>query len=138
MILTLTRKKMTSDSTPGELWVDGKFECFTLEDLCRTGPKVYGETAIPEGTYRVIINMSPKFKKLMMRVLAVPGFDGILIHKGNSDEDTSGCILVGDRLLDGKIVAGTSTPAHDHLYSRVMFALLAGNEVNITIKSEFA
>ena len=57
--------------------------------------KVYGETCIPYGTYKVVINKSPKFKRLMPRLLDVPHFDGILIHSGNTEKDSAGCIILG-------------------------------------------
>jgi len=137
MILTLDRHTLANSATLGDLYLDGVFECHTLEDVVRKGAKVYGETAIPAGTYRVVINLSPRFKKMMMRLLDVPGFDGILIHKGNTDHDTKGCILVGDTLTATGILAGTSTPAYDRLYSKVLNALLASYPVSITIRNTF-
>ena len=111
MILQLRRYAATGKVTLGRLSVDGKHCCYTLEDEVRTGPKVWGETAIPAGVYEIIINMSPRFKKLLPRLLNVPGFDGILIHKGNTAKDTYGCILVGDKIQGEAIAPGTSTPA---------------------------
>lgn len=95
MKLTVNRNQLTNKSTIGELWIDGKFECYTLEDVCRKGIKISGQTAIPEGTYEVIIDYSNRFKKDMPHVLNVPGFEGIRIHPGNTAENTEGCLLVG-------------------------------------------
>lgn len=95
MQLRLVRTEFYSSNTIGKLYVDGKFECFTLEDTVRTGPKVYGETAIPVGKYRVTVELSPRFKRLLPRLHGVPQFSGVLIHSGNKAADTEGCILVG-------------------------------------------
>jgi hypothetical protein len=98
MQLTLVRKIFTKNSTIGELFVDGNFFCYTLEDVIRD-VKIPDETAIPYGTYEIIINMSNKFQCPMPLLLNVPGFNGIRIHKGNTKADTSGCILVGAKKM---------------------------------------
>lgn len=95
MKLLLVRDKQVGNGTPGTLYIDGVKHGFTLEDIARP-IKVYGKTCIPKGTYKVIINMSNRFKKLMPLLLNVPGFEGIRIHAGNFSEDTEGCILVGN------------------------------------------
>ena len=85
-----------SSATIGELLVNDKHFCDTLEDRVRPeGEKVHGKTAIPEGTYEVKLTYSPRFKKILPEILNVPNFSGIRIHTGNSSEDTEGCILVG-------------------------------------------
>jgi len=125
-------------ATLGKLFIDGAFECYTLEDPVRDlGPKgegkIPGDTAIPAGRYRVVINQSPRFKKLMIRLLDVPFFTGILMHGGNTTEDTHGCVLVGDGTQGDTIKAGTSTPAIKRLFAKVDGALKRGEEVWITI-----
>lgn len=95
MKLTLKRNVSNSSCTIGKLYVDGKFECFTLEDVVRTGPKVDSQTAIPVGTYSVCIDFSNRFQRLMPHILNVPNFTGVRIHTGNTDANTDGCILVG-------------------------------------------
>jgi hypothetical protein len=95
MKIDICREDFTDKSTVGKMFVDGVFECFTLEDVVRNGPKVYGATAIPVGTYSVIIDFSGHFQKELPRILDVPGFEGIRIHCGNTDKDTEGCILLG-------------------------------------------
>lgn len=95
MKLRLDRTQRGATCTIGNLYVDGKWECFTLEDVVRKGPKVYGETAIPAGTYTVQITHSKRFNRDLPLLLSVPGFEGIRIHPGNSASDTEGCILVG-------------------------------------------
>ena len=127
MELTLTRKVKTGESTIGVLFVDGVFQCYTLEDVIRTGPKVYGATAIPAGTYKVILTMSPRFKRVLPLIVDVPGFDGIRIHPGNTAKDTDGCILVGTS--SGLDVVNNSRVAFEALYSK----LLNTSGITITI-----
>lgn len=101
--MLLKRIKEINNATLGELYINNKFVCYTLEDRVRS-EKIKHETAIPSGTYNLIINQSVRFKKKLPLLLNVPNFTGIRIHAGNTIEDTSGCILVGlfikeDRLL---------------------------------------
>ena len=120
-ILTLKRDTYTSKTTIGKLYVNDLFICDTLEDVCRDinkdgdlkdsgESKIYGETAIPSGIYKVIINMSPRFKKFFPRVEGVEGYSGVLIHSGNWAKDTYGCILTGTRGVDC-LLGGTSMKA---------------------------
>ena len=109
MKLKLIRKYRKQDYTIGKLYVDGAYFCDTLEDYDRLyfgGIKVAGRTAIPVGTYKVVLNVqSPKYARkdywrkynngYMPRLLSVPMFSGILIHPGNTAKDTDGCIIVG-------------------------------------------
>lgn len=107
MNLFVKRNRFTSKSTIGEMFVHGALLCYTLEDTVRKAgePKVDGATAIPEGYYQCAVDYSERLKSLMVRVLNVPGFQGILIHRGNTDAETNGCLLVGttpgfDTILD--------------------------------------
>lgn len=104
--------------TIGKMYLDGKYFCDTLEDtdrnISQSTPldtikkvKLPNNTAIPTGTYKVIVNVSPKFKRLLPRLLNVPGFDGVLIHRGNTDKDTSGCILIGENKVVGRVINST-------------------------------
>jgi hypothetical protein len=99
MNLTLKRDVFADKFTLGSLMVNGKHLGFTCEDKDRKleegNEKVYGQTAIPRGKYKVIISFSHRFKKPMPEVLSVPGFSGIRIHGGNTDADTLGCPLLG-------------------------------------------
>lgn len=95
MDIKLHRKIFTDDSTIGEMYIDGEFFCFTLEDKERPH-KIQNVTAIPKGKYEVVINFSNRFKKYMPLLLNVPNYTGIRIHSGNTSKDTEGCILVGD------------------------------------------
>lgn len=118
MKIVLQRGTGEKDSTPGQLFVDGRFECFTLEDIVRRpGVKVYGQTAIPAGTYQVVVTMSPRFKRLLPLLLNVPGFEGIRIHTGNKAADTDGCILVGDSPTAGWLEQ--SKVAFDRLFAKL-------------------
>ena len=116
--LELKRIARKATYTVGRLYVDGKYFCDTLEDvdrgLTQTMPlteikriKVMRRTAIPAGTYNMIVNLSPAKQRLLPRLLNVPGFDGILIHRGNTDADSSGCILVGENKQVGKVLNST-------------------------------
>ena len=128
MKLTLERISKTSECTIGELYVDGKFECYTLEDVVRdNGVKIDGQTAIPAGTYRVQITFSNRFQKLLPELLNVPNYTGVRIHTGNTSKDTEGCILVGKARLTNSIVE--SRLAFDHLFPQ----LKAAKDITITI-----
>lgn len=104
--------------TIGRLYINNEYFCDILEDadrgLAQNTPisiikskKVPGKTAIPTGTYKVIVNISPKFKRMLPRLLDVPGFDGILIHRGNSADQSSGCLLCGENKVVGKVINST-------------------------------
>lgn len=106
MELKLVRDLKNDKYTLGSLYIDNAFFCYTVEDTVRDKnndgdlkdigeAKVYGETAIPKGNYKVILSMSNRFKKLMPEVLNVPEFTGIRIHAGNTAIDSHGCIIVG-------------------------------------------
>lgn len=103
MNLLLKRQIKTSDFTLGELFIDGEHFCYTVEDMERMpGEKIFGKTAIPKGTYKVIINHSNHFDKQMPLLLNVPDFEGVRIHSGNTAADTEGCILAGyKRTING-------------------------------------
>lgn len=94
MVLVLLRTVFTPQSTIGNLYVNGKFECYTLEDRVREA-KIARHTAIPAGHYPVDITYSPRFKRDLPLIENVPDFVGIRIHPGNTADDTEGCILVG-------------------------------------------
>lgn len=96
MKFEVIRYEYLEDRTLGELEIDGKHFCYTLEDRVRPpGEKVYGETAIPEGTYDVVIAPFRGDKnKMYPCLLKVPMFTGVCIHGGNKPEDSLGCILV--------------------------------------------
>ena len=127
MNILVKRLHKTNKSTIGEMFIDGIFECYTLEDVERK-EKVYGETAIDKGSYKVIINKSNRFKVDMPLLLNVPKFEGIRIHAGNKAADTHGCILVGTtRSLD---FIGNSKKAYNKLFAKMKLA----KSINIIIE----
>lgn len=109
MELKLVRIAKRPTYTVGKLYVDGMYFCDTLEDAVRIigengDGKIKHHTAIPAGRYPVVYNYSQKLKRKLPRLQNVPFFDGILIHRGNTADDTSGCILVGENKIVGKVV----------------------------------
>lgn len=136
MELKLVRDVLAGQYTLGQLYVDGHFECYTCEDQVRSaGEKVHGSTAIPEGTYRVIINRSPRFQRDLPRLLDVPGFEGVLIHPGNTAADTEGCILPGRRRAPEAGAVYESRLAFDALFAKMQAALQEGGEIALEITS---
>lgn len=124
MKLTLKRGKSSAVSTIGELFVDGKFECYILEDVVREKPgvpvsewKIKGKTAIPVGVYGVALTMSPKYGRIMPLLVNVPGYEGIRIHSGNVAEDTEGCLLTGQ--TKGVDCVGGSRAAFQVLFDKL-------------------
>lgn len=135
MEIIVNRIFKASTYTIGELSVDGTYICDTLEDRVRpAGEKVYGETAIPYGTYTVTLSYSNRFKKTMPEILNVPNFSGIRIHCGNSSKDTEGCLLVGK--WDGKTEnwISDSKNSYNKLYSLLEEAFNKKENITITIK----
>lgn len=136
MELTLNRIFLGSSATIGELLINDKYLCDTLEDRVRPeGEKVYGKTAIPEGTYEVKLTHSPRFKKILPEILNVPNFSGIRIHTGNSSKDTEGCILVGTWDGEKEDWVGNSRIAFDELMALLEEATNNKEKVTITVKS---
>ena len=136
MELKLNRIFLGSSATIGELLVNDKHLCDTLEDRVRPeGEKVYGKTAIPEGTYEVKLTYSPRFKKILPEILNVPNFSGIRIHTGNSSKDTEGCILVGTWDGEKEDWVGNSRIAFDELMALLEEATNNKEKVTITVKS---
>jgi hypothetical protein len=142
MKLLLKRKFKCETYTVGDLFIDGKFFCHTIEDCvrllpetcpdtpngisCRCKEKVYAQTAIPAGEYKVTMEISPKFGRVLPRLHNVPHFLGILIHSGNSAGNSAGCIIVGDNTAKGKVT--NSRAVSDRLNA------LLGREKDITIE----
>jgi len=128
-----------SDDTLGRLYIDDKLICFTIEDEMRA-VKVKGNTAIPFGTYKIGTRHSPKFSPKfghdMLWIKEVPGFEYILIHTGNTEADTEGCLIVVSKLgvLNGKRAVLESKKAYDIVYKAIKGALDKGIEVTITYK----
>ena len=149
MEILVKRIAKKSKYTIGKMYIDGQYICDTLEDADRglnqnmslkeiNSKKVYGETAIPTGTYKVDMNtVSPKFKSRtwakpyggkLPRLVLVPGYDGVLIHPGNKAEDTLGCILVGENKAVGQVLNSQVT------FKKIMSILTKGTNITITIE----
>jgi len=139
MDLKLKRDLLNKSYTLGELFIDGVHFCFTVEDTIRDKnndgdlddlgeTKVYGETAIPKGIYKVVLSMSNRFKVVMPEVKNVKGFEGIRIHAGNTAIDSHGCIIVGTvRTPNG---VGMSRDC----FKRLMIKLANQKDINLTIE----
>ena len=119
MTILLKRIALRDTYTIGKLYIDDKYICDTVEDKVRDinkngvfdngEKKVYGETAIPYGTYEVKWTYSNRFKKYMPEILSVPNFSGIRIHSGNTAADSLGCIIVGENKAVGKVLNSRAT-----------------------------
>jgi 4-hydroxy-3-methylbut-2-en-1-yl diphosphate synthase IspG/GcpE len=142
MEILLKRTTFTEESTIGELYVDGKFECYILEDKDRglkssmslkeiQEKKVYAKTAIPTGKYLVANTHSPRFEKYLPLLLNVPGYAGIRIHPGNYAKDTEGCLLPG--VTKGKDFVGSSRIAFNNLFKKIR-AAEKKEKITITIE----
>lgn len=142
MNILVSRDKNNGDTTIGRMFIDDKFECWTLEDQPNE-KKVYGETRIPAGTYEIKLRTTgtthaayskrfPGMHKGTLHIQDIPGFKYVLIHIGNTDEDTLGCILVGSDVRDWKLL--NSTIAYKKMYPKIAAELEKGNRVTITVQ----
>ena len=151
MKLTLIRKYKKKDYCIGELYIDGKFFSNTLEDPDRgltstmnlteiKSKKIKGDTAIPTGLYKITLNVaSSKYSNFskypyakfcngkMPRLLNVPGYEGILIHAGNTQKDTEGCILIGQNKVVGQVINSQAT-------WKALYTELLKDKNNLTIE----
>ena len=153
MELLLKRRFKGPKYTIGSLYINKDYFCDTIEDKDRElndsmtedeikRIKVYGETAIPYGTYKIDMNtISPKFKDRswakpyggkLPRLLDVKGYEGVLIHVGNIAQDSLGCILVGENKQVGRVINSTAT--FNRLMNILLKAKLKGEEITIIIK----
>ena len=143
MKIYIERKYKKEDYTIGSLFINGKWVCNTLEHKDRglhqgmskleiAIAKVFHETAIPEGTYRVKAGLSMKFKARRPYILDVPGFSGIMIHEGNTVRDTQGCILVGLNTVRGRLTE--SRKCLGEVMAQVLEAEDRGEPVVMTVR----
>ncbi len=136
MKICIERFLFERDCTVGRLYIDGVLKCFTIEDEMRT-IKVRGETAIPYGVYKLGLRYSPKFSPKfgheMLWVKDVPGFEYVLIHWGNTDDDTDGCLVVGDKVgvISGQTAVLNSIATYKEIYKQVADVLTLGGQVTI-------
>lgn len=154
MELKLIRREKTSSYTIGDLYINCSFFSNVLEDCDRgltqdmpldeiKAKKVYGKTAIPTGTYDIDMNtVSPKFKDRswakpyggkLPRLIEVKGFEGVLLHVGNTASDSSGCLLVGRNSIKGMVTDSTKT-FNDLMGKHLLPAKLRGEKITITIE----
>lgn len=154
-ILSL-RDASRGDATAAYVFLNGAFFCHQLEDLVREPEgqkpidpkalahwvatwKVPGKTAITRGRYLVTIDLSAHFKKRMIHLLNVPGFDGIRAHGGLRPEDTEGCLLLGDEMYETpsgpRVKSGTTQPAVERMFAEIQTALTRGEQVWWEIKT---
>ncbi len=141
MQLSLFRRILGTDATIGDLYLDNVLFCYVLEDRDRKleegGEKVYGETAIPRGTYDVVITYSNRFKRELPLLKNVPQFEGIRIHPGNTKEDTHGCLLPGSAYVSsnlGKMGVLNSRATFNKLFTELESAYSKQEPIKITIR----
>lgn len=130
MKLELKRTALNPNYTIGRMSIDGTRFSDTLEDAVRP-VKIKGITAIPAGTYKVVMTLSNRFKKVMPLLVNVPGFEGVRIHSGNTSKDTEGCILIGRNTIKGALTE--SRILTNQLYEYIEEAIQNGEEVEIKI-----
>ena len=137
MNIRVIREPSIGVATGGVVFIDGFYECFSIEDVIREQPgqpvetwKVRGETAIPQGRYRVVLTHSQRFGRVLPLLVDVPGFRGIRIHPGNTAADTEGCLLFGTGRQPGR-VTGSQVACE-----RVMQRFMAESEGNHWIRIE--
>ena len=146
MIIKVLRYSDDGDSTLGLMYIDGAFACYVLEDEHRN-EKVYGQTRIPEGVYPVKLRIEGGFHERyirkftgihmgMLEIQNVPDFEYILIHIGNDDDDTAGCLLIGNTVNNNQLDAGFvghSRDAYIQVYPKIADAIREGEEVWIHV-----
>lgn len=143
MEILLIRENFTDSYTEGRLFINGVYVCDTIEDCDRgltddmtedviLSRKVYGKTCIPYGRYKVIIDWSNKYGKMLIHILNVKGFDGIRVHSLNEASQSLGCIGPGIKTAPGWVSKSRDT--YKKIHSKVDEALNRGDEVHITIK----
>jgi len=147
MNLNIKHFSESKEDTLGLFFINDAFRCFTLEDQFQA-VKVSGETRIPLGEYKIELRKEggfhnrysskfPDMHKGMLQIMDVPGFEYVLIHVGNDDDDTAGCILLGDSCTQNvtrKGFIGSSVAAYKRVYVEILDAMQNGEEVTLTIE----
>lgn len=140
MKILLNRNHHGDNYVIGELSINGERICYTLEDRVRERDgepvgrwKIRGNTAIPKGIYGVVVTYSPRFGRQLPLLQNVPGFTGVRIHPGNSNEDTEGCILVGMTWGGGNFI-GQSRIAFNEVFNVINKAFQRGESIKIEVK----
>ena len=139
MIITVNRFVSDDDTTISQIYIDGKFECFGLEDSRaeykeKERIKVYGKTRVPAGKYKIGLRKEGGFHNRyrqrfgwlhegMLEIKNVPDYQWVLIHCGNTHNDTAGCLLVGTgAVVDDDMMITNSVRAYKKLYEKVIMA----------------
>lgn len=132
MKILVERFDSGSNDTLGRVYIDGVLKCFSIEDEKRV-VKVKGETRIPAGTYNVCFYDSPTHGKKALMIKDVPNFSYVLIHTGNTEDDTMGCLIVGKRIgtLNNKRAVLDSKTAFKEIYAIIAPEIESGKEVTI-------
>jgi len=141
MLITCIREYL-KDSTPSDIYINGDWFCYCLEDVARpVNVKVPRETCIPEGVYHVAITPSNRFGRDMIQLYNDDGmivrrdgktFTGIRVHGGNDTGDTAGCPLVAAHKVSDRVIQGTMENA---LFQQVNLAIMSGDEVKWIVTS---
>ena len=142
MDLRLVRRYLGPEYTIGSLFINGIYLCDTIEDKVRDHNhdgdledagegKVFGKTAIPYGDYKIELSLSPKFKRILPMVLDVKHFTGIRIHRGNTAQDSHGCILPGENKIKGRVI--NSTKYEIKIVKKMKAATKAGEDIYLNI-----
>ena len=143
MKLELKRFSSQSDTTLGLMFLDGEFECFTLEDEYRA-EKIKGETRIPEGTYKVakrevLSGLTKKYREkypwfdFHFMLHDVPGFQYVYIHIGNDDDHTDGCLLVGDSVKSNRFNEDNNLTSSGPAFKRLYQKMSEADIINISV-----
>ncbi|MDJ0367373.1 DUF5675 family protein [Hymenobacter sp. H14-R3] len=147
MVISIIRKPSEKGCTLSAWYVDGAPFCVGMEDVVRGQgqPKIFGQTAIPAGTYQVHFSLSTRFKRVLPLLSDMPGKQtffggrliglcGIRIHPGNYATDTEGCLLPGLAIAAGGTMVTSSRLAFDRLFQRMQNAITAGEPITLTIR----
>ena len=147
MVISIIRKPTEKGCTISTWYVDNAPFCVGLEDVVRGQgqPKIFGQTAIPAGTYQVKVTMSTRFKRRLPQLFDMPGkvtmFGsraigncGIRIHSGNYATDTEGCLLPGLAVAAGGTMVTNSRIAFERLFARIETAIENNEPVTVTIR----
>lgn len=153
MEIKLNRIEFNDKSTIGELFIDDKLVSNTLEDVvrqlpetcpntpkginCKCAEKVYGKTAIPAGTYKVILSYSNRFKRILPEVCNVPHFLGIRIHSLNNSSQTEGCIGVGEWNGKDKDWISNSKATYDRVFKLISEAIDRNETIELKIVNDY-
>lgn len=148
MEIRVRRIALKDTYTIGKMYIDGKYFCDCCEDKVRDlskETKVPNKTAIPYGTYEITLDVksqkysdfnkypwAKEYNGYIPRLTNVPLFLGVLIHPGNTEYDTSGCLLCGENKVVGKVINSTAT-FHRLMHEHLLPAKKRGENITITI-----